>query len=58
MMVGKSVSIDLNDLNKIQKRIEKGESSSLSEFVRNAVKKELRRWKYGYEIKWKIKRHI
>lgn len=43
MMVGKSVSMDLNDLNKIQKRIEKGESSSLSEFVRNAIKKELRR---------------
>jgi Arc/MetJ-type ribon-helix-helix transcriptional regulator len=43
MMVGKSVSMDLNDLNKIQQRIENGESSSLSEFVRNAIKKELRR---------------
>lgn len=43
MMVGKSVSMDLNDLNKIQKRIENGESSSLSEFVRNAIKNELRK---------------
>ncbi|TMS40937.1 MAG: ribbon-helix-helix protein, CopG family [Methanobacterium sp.] len=43
MMVGKSVSVDLNDLNRIQKRIENGESSSLSEFVRNAIKNELRR---------------
>jgi len=42
-MVGKSVSVDLNDLNRIQKRIENGESSSLSEFVRNAIKNELRR---------------
>lgn len=41
MMVAKSVSIDLNDLNKIQKKIENGESESLSQFVRNAIKKEL-----------------
>lgn len=40
-MVAKSVSIDLNDLNKIQKKIENGESESLSQFVRNAIKKEL-----------------
>lgn len=42
MMVGKSVSIDLNDLNKIREKIENGESASLSEFVRNAIKNELR----------------
>ncbi|MBW4256577.1 ribbon-helix-helix domain-containing protein [Methanobacterium sp. YSL] len=41
MMVAKSVSMDLEDLNKIEKRIKNGESHSVSEFVRNAIKKEL-----------------
>lgn len=42
-MVAKSVSIDLNDLNRILEKVEKGESTSLSEFVRIAVKNELER---------------
>ena len=42
LMVAKSVSMDLNDLNKIQEKIENGESASLSEFVRNAIKNELK----------------
>ena len=43
MMVGKSVSMDLKDLAKIEEKIKNGESHSLSEFVRNAIKKELKR---------------
>jgi Arc/MetJ-type ribon-helix-helix transcriptional regulator len=42
LMVAKSVSMDLNDLSKIQEKIENGESASLSEFVRNAIKNELK----------------
>ena len=41
VMVAKCVSMDLNDLNRIQEKIENGESSSLSEFVRTAIKNEL-----------------
>ncbi|MFA0834157.1 MAG: ribbon-helix-helix protein, CopG family [Methanobacterium formicicum] len=43
MMVGKSVSIDLKDLTEIQEKVKKGESNSVSEFVRNAIRKELKR---------------
>ena len=43
MMVAKCVSMDLEDLAKIQKKIKKGESQSVSEFVRNAIRKELKR---------------
>lgn len=42
-MVAKCVSMDLEDLTEIHEKIKKGESTSLSEFVRNAVKKELKR---------------
>ncbi len=42
-MVAKSVSIDLEDLTEIQEIIKKGESANLSEFVRNAIKHELKR---------------
>lgn len=42
-MVAKSVSIDLEDLAEIQEIIKKGESTNLSEFVRNAIKRELKR---------------
>jgi Arc/MetJ-type ribon-helix-helix transcriptional regulator len=41
VMVAKSVSIDLDDLTEIQKKLDNGESNSLSEFIRNAIKKEL-----------------
>jgi Arc/MetJ-type ribon-helix-helix transcriptional regulator len=41
MMVAKSVSMDLEDLTEIEKRIKNGESHSVSEFIRNAIKKEL-----------------
>lgn len=43
LMVAKSVSIDLEDLTEIQEIIKKGESANLSEFVRNAIKHELKR---------------
>ena len=43
MMVAKSVSIDLEDLNEIQKILKNRESANLSEFVRNAIKHELKR---------------
>ncbi|MCC7559752.1 MAG: ribbon-helix-helix domain-containing protein [Methanobacterium sp.] len=42
-MVAKCVSMDLEDLTEIQKKIKNGESQSVSEFVRNAIKKELKR---------------
>ena len=43
MMVSKCVSMDLEDLTEIQKKIKKGESNSVSEFVRTAIRKELER---------------
>ncbi|WP_100908787.1 ribbon-helix-helix protein, CopG family [Methanobacterium subterraneum] len=43
MMVAKCVSMDLEDLTEIQEKIKKGESNSVSEFVRNAIRKELKR---------------
>ena len=43
MMVSKCVSMDLEDLTEIQDKIKKGESNSVSEFVRNAIRKELKR---------------
>ena len=43
-MVGKSVSMDLEDLAEIEEKIKKGESDSVSEFVRNAIRNELKRW--------------
>lgn len=42
-MVAKCVSMDLEDLTEIQEKIKKGESNNLSEFVRNAIRKELNR---------------
>jgi Arc/MetJ-type ribon-helix-helix transcriptional regulator len=42
-MVGKSVSINLEDLAEIEEKIKKGESDSVSEFVRNAIRNELKR---------------
>lgn len=43
MMVAKSVSLDLEDLILIEKKIKNGESENLSQFVRNAIKRELKR---------------
>lgn len=43
LMVAKCVSMDLEDLAEIQEKIKKGESNSVSEFVRNAIRKELKR---------------
>jgi Arc/MetJ-type ribon-helix-helix transcriptional regulator len=43
MMVAKCVSMDLEDLAEIQEKIKNGESHSVSEFVRNAIRKELNR---------------
>ncbi|WP_204249874.1 ribbon-helix-helix protein, CopG family [Methanobacterium subterraneum] len=37
------MSIDLKDLTEIQEKVKKGESNSVSEFVRNAIRKELKR---------------
>ncbi|GAB6054687.1 hypothetical protein JCM15415_21920 [Methanobacterium movens] len=41
MYVTKSVSIELEDLMEISKKIEDGEVASLSHFIRNAIKNEL-----------------
>jgi len=46
-MVARSVTFDLEDLINIQEKIDDGECASLSEFVRNAIKKELKSDKYG-----------
>jgi len=43
MVVAKSVSMDLEDLAEIEKKIKNGESHSVSEFVRNAIRNELKR---------------
>lgn len=43
MMVAKSVSIDLEDLTEIEKILKKSKSANLSEFIRIAVKHELKR---------------
>lgn len=43
MMVSRTVSFELNDLNKIQKKIGNGEVENLSEFVQKAIKNELKR---------------
>jgi Arc/MetJ-type ribon-helix-helix transcriptional regulator len=40
-MCSKTVSIGLDDLNKILERIEKNEYSTFSEFVQKAIKNEL-----------------
>jgi len=42
MMVSKTVSLELEDLSKIQKRIEDGEFTTFSEFVQIAIKNELK----------------
>jgi len=41
MMLSKTVSLELEDLSKIQKRIEDGEFTTFSEFVQYAIKNEL-----------------
>ena len=43
LKVGKSVSLDFEDLEKINKKILKGESKNLSEFITKAIKNELKR---------------
>jgi len=43
MMVCKTLSIPIEDLGKIKKRIEDGKEKSVSEFVQNAIKRELER---------------
>lgn len=40
-MLSKTVSLELEDLSKIQKRIEDGEFTTFSEFVQYAIKNEL-----------------
>lgn len=41
-MVSKTISIELEDLGKIQEKIKNGETPSVSEFVQKAVKNELK----------------
>ena len=43
MMVAKCVSMDLEDLAEIEEKIKNGESHSVSEFVRDAIRNELKR---------------
>ncbi len=42
LMVAKSVSIELDDLLEIDQKIKRGEVSSLSAFIRDAIKNELK----------------
>lgn len=41
-MVSKTVSIELDDINRIQEKIKSGEVSNLSEFVQRAIRNELK----------------
>ena len=49
MIVSKSVSIPVNDLAEIQKRIENGKEETLSKFVQKAIKNELRG---SHNVRW------
>ncbi len=42
-MVSRTVSIELEDLAQIQEKIKNNELSNISEFVRKAIKNELKR---------------
>jgi len=40
-MVSKTITIDVNDLIKIDKKVKNREINSVSEFIQNAIQKEL-----------------
>lgn len=40
-MVSKTISLELDDLSEIQKKVKKGNVSSVSEFIQKAIKKQL-----------------
>jgi predicted CopG family antitoxin len=42
-MVSKTVSIDLDDLKRVQNKIKEGKAITFSEFVQRAIKNELKR---------------
>lgn len=42
MIVSKTISLELEDLAKIEEKIKKGEESSVSEFVQKSIKKQLK----------------
>lgn len=48
MKVSRTISLDLEDLNHIQMKINEGRISNLSEFIQYAVKKELGDDKNGH----------
>lgn len=41
MKISKTISLDFEDLSKINDKIEKGEFENVTEFVQHAIKKEL-----------------
>jgi len=41
VMVSKTITIDVNDLIKIDKKVKNREINSVSEFIQNAIQKEL-----------------
>lgn len=43
MMVSKTVTIDVNDLVRIDEKVKNGEAGNISEFVQKAIKNELKR---------------
>lgn len=43
MKVGKSVSLDFDDLEKVRKKVLDCESANLSDFIRKAIKEKLKR---------------
>ena len=51
MFVSKSISIDLEDLNEIQRRISEGTIKTVSEFVQKAIEHELKRDENEQRIK-------
>ena len=43
LKVGKCVSLDFDDLQKVRKKVLEGESANLSEYIRKAIKEKLKR---------------
>lgn len=43
MMVSKTVSLELDDLKKVENKLKKGKASTFSDFVQKAIRNELRR---------------
>ena len=54
MKISRTITIDLEDLVKIDAKIKNEEIQSLSEFVQKAVKNEIKRWRYMPSLNEKL----